>query len=98
MITERCTNPDDGYSGLTPLAATARLVRRVEFISRRQRGLQPHISSDALKQAVDEVIVDYAAAGHRRNERTEAAIEEAMRIIDMTTPDPWATRAAVVVP
>ena len=97
MITERVSNHDD-YFGLSPMAAEAKLVRRVEFISRNQRRIQPSINTDTLLHAVDEVIVDYASGRHFRTAATERAIDEARALIHATTPEPWASRAPVVIP
>ena len=98
MITERVSNPDNYSEPVEAPPPIAKLIRRVEFISRNQRRVQPTIDTDTLLQAVDEVIVDYASGRHLRTAATEKAIDEARALIHATTPDPWASRAPVVVP
>lgn len=70
--TERITEPL-GFSG-NPLFARRQLIDRLENLIKVNKRIQPDLERETILQVVDEYLVDYALAGHKRDEGIEQAV------------------------
>ena len=77
-MTSRVSRVDERYSGLGANDAESRLCARIMFYIQVQRRLQPDLTEETLRRAVDEALIDYVSAGHPRTAKIESVVSQAM--------------------